>query len=90
MRLNYSFEMMLGAANGMRVKFSAVAFVGCHSRCGFRQSGCSCTGVVDWIVITGPGMLFLVRCMWVQGLVHSVSLFIGFMDVVTGGYVDTL
>ena len=90
MRLNSSFEMMLGAANGMRVEFSAVAFVGCRSRCGFRRSGCHCTDVVDWIGITVPGILFLVRCMWVQVSVHSVSLFIGFVDVVTGGAVDTL
>ena len=90
MRLTSSFEMILGAANGMHVEFSAVAFVGFCSRCGFRRSGCSCTGVLDWIVITVPGMFFLVRCRWVQGSVHSVSLFIGFMDVATGGSVDTL
>ena len=46
MRLTSSFEMMLGSANGMRVEFSAVAFVGCRSRCGFRRSGFSCTVVV--------------------------------------------
>ena len=58
-RLTSSFEMMLGAANGMRVEFSAVAFVGCSSRCGFRRSGCHYTDVVDWIGITVPGIVFL-------------------------------
>ena len=60
MMLTYSFEMMLGAANGMCVEFSAVAFVGCRSRCGFRRSGLDfyyrSWGVVSCPLYVGAGI----------------------------------
>ena len=90
MRLTAAFEMMLVAAKGMHVEFGVVAFLGCCCRCGFRQGDCICKGVVTGISSTVPGVLFLLRHMWVRGLVHSACLLIGFVDVVTGGYVATL
>ena len=90
MRLTAAFEMMLGNANRMHVKFVVVAFVGCCCRCGLRRGDCHCTGVVAGIGGTVPGMLFLVRHMWVQGLVRSVCLLIVFVDVITGGDTTTL
>ena len=81
---------MLGAAKEKRVQFGVVTFVGCCCRCVLRQDNCWCTGVVSRIGSTVPGVLFLVNFMWMQLLVSSVNLSIGFVDVVTGGAVITL
>ena len=87
--LTSSFEMM-SAANGMCVEFGVVEFVGCRSSCGFSWGDCRFTGVVAGIGSTVPGILFLVCLMWVQGFVHSVHLFIGFVYVFTGVSFSTL
>ena len=75
-RLNDAFEMMLGAENGIHVEFGVIDFVGCCCRCGFRRGYYCCTGLADGIGSTVPGMFFLVRHMWMRGLVHSFCLFI--------------
>ena len=89
MRLTTAFEMILGAANGICVEFSVVAFIDVCCRCGFQCGDWRCTDVVSGIRSIVPRMLFLVRHMCVQGLVHSVILFVWFVDVVTGGAVAT-
>ena len=90
MRFTDSYETMFGTANGICVEFDVVAFVGCCFRCGFRRGDCLCTGWADGIGGTVDRMLFLVCLMWVRGLVPRVRVFIGFVDVVTGGAVATL
>ena len=90
MILTAAFEMMLGAENEMCVEFGVVDFVGRRSMCGFGRGDRHFTGLVAEIGSTVPGMLFLVRLMWVQGLANSVNLFIVFVDVFTGVVMATL
>ena len=82
--------MIFGAANGVRVEFGVVAFVCFRCRCGLRRGACLFMSWVARIGGTVPGMLFVVYLMWVQSLAPRVILFIGFVDVVTGGAVATL
>ena len=90
MILTAAFEMMLGAENEMCVEFGVVDFVGCRSMYGFGRGDRHFTSLVAGIGSTVPGMLFLVRLMWVRGLENSVNLFIVFVDVFTGVVMATL